>query len=121
MTTAMEQIAHRQATRATAPEMAAFMQDLFGQQLTAYMTGIRDGKAVGQWARGEREPHTGTAKRLRTAYQIARLLLQVDSAQIVQAWFMGMNPLLDDEAPARLLVERPARVMQAARYFMSSG
>ena len=37
------------------------------------------------------------------AYRIAALLREKDSAAVVQAWFQGMNPRLDDVAPARLL------------------
>jgi hypothetical protein len=45
---------------------------------------------------------------------------------VVQAWFQGMNPLLDDQAPARVLreseTEDSARLMLvAAKAFASSG
>jgi hypothetical protein len=39
----------------------------------------------------------------------------------VQAWLLGMNPLLDDRAPAVVLSEDPAAVMRAARYFVANG
>jgi hypothetical protein len=113
-----EQRAFDQATRATTPQLAAFLQDLFGQKLTALLVGVHDPKAVGQWARGERSPHPNIEQRLRRAYQVATLLLQADSAPTVRAWFLGMNPHLDDHAPALLLVEQPERVLQAARAFV---
>lgn len=34
------------------------------------------------------------------AYRIAALLREKDSAAVVQAWFQGMNPHLDDVVPA---------------------
>lgn len=43
------------------------------------------------------------ASQLGMAYRIAALLREKDSAAVVQAWFQGMNPRLDDVAPARLL------------------
>ena len=32
----------------------------------------------------------------RTAYEVAQLLVQFDSPRIVKAWFIGLNPQLDD-------------------------
>ncbi|HLZ71354.1 MAG TPA: XRE family transcriptional regulator [Dehalococcoidia bacterium] len=121
MTTAMEQLAHRQATKAAISEVAAALQSVLGQQITAVIAGIKDAKAVGQWARGEREPHPAAARRLRSAFQVAQLLLQVDDPGVVRAWFVGMNPLLEDESPALALTHEPAKVMDAARAFAYSG
>jgi hypothetical protein len=104
--------------------MAAFLQELVGQQLTAYMTGVADPKAVGKWARGERVPRGEAARRLRDAYHVATLLTLGESAQTARAWFMGMNPLLDDRAPAAVFAAEPdgsARAMRAARAFLAHG
>jgi hypothetical protein len=46
-----------------------------------------------------------TRLRLRTALQVAVLLKRRDSPEVVQAWFQGLNPMLSDRAPARLLRE----------------
>jgi hypothetical protein len=101
--------------------MASHLQELFGQKLTAVMTGTRDPKAVGEWARGERSPHRQVEERLRHAYHVALYLGEMESAETVRAWFMGMNPHLDDHAPALVIREDPRRVMQAARAFLASG
>lgn len=114
----VEQHAFSQATRTEVPELARYLQDLFGQKLVALMVGLKDPKAVGEWARGERAPHPQAEQRLRKAYQITHLLLRADSVPVVRAWFMGMNPHLDDRAPALVLAEDPERVMQAARAFV---
>src|SRR5215207_5481132 len=113
--------AHDRAMRASVPEMATYLQDLFGQRLTALMVGSKDPKAVGKWARGEREPHPDVAERLRTVFQVAEFLMQAESRQTVRAWFMGMNPQLGDRAPALVIPEHPAEVMQAARAFLAGG
>ena len=39
----------------------------------------------------------------------------------IQAWFIGMNPDLDDQAPALLLHEDPHAVLGAARNFLAYG
>lgn len=121
MTTAtVDLLAHDAATRATTSEMAAYLQALLGQKLTVLMAGAKDPKAVGRWARG-REPAHETVTRLRHAYHVARLLREVESAETTSAWFVGMNPQLDDRAPALVLAEAPERVLQAARAFLVGG
>lgn len=107
--------------RAGVPEMATYLQDLFGQKPTAVTTGISDPKAVGKWARGERESHPDAERRLRAAFQVAEYLMRVESRQAVRAWFMGMNPQLDDRAPALVIRDNPGLVMQAARAFLAGG
>lgn len=64
--------------------------------------------------------------RLRMAYRIAALLRSKDAAPVVQAWFQGMNPRLDDVAPARLLRDGDLEqvgpnVLAAARAFAAAG
>jgi hypothetical protein len=114
----VEQEAFNQSVRSDIPGLVTFLQDLLGQKLTAIIADVTDPKAVGQWARGERRPHPDAEERLRQAYRIAHLLLRVDSAPTVRAWFRGMNPQLDDRAPALALAKEPERVMQAARAFV---
>lgn len=118
---ASAQTAYEQAVRASAPEMATFLQDLFGQKLTALMVGSKDPKAVGKWARGEREPFPDVEERLRAVFQVAKFLMQAESRPAVRAWFMGMNPQLDDRSPALVIVKHPKDVMQAARAFLAGG
>jgi hypothetical protein len=48
-------------------------------------------------------------------------LLATDSPAVVRAWFMGMNPQLDDENPAEVLAEgRSREVMAAARAYVNA-
>ena len=121
MATALEPTAHARAIRATVPEMATELQTIFGQKLTAVITGIQDPKSVGAWARSTQTPHPPIERRLREAFHITSLLLQAESPQTVRAWFMGMNPHLDDQPPAVVLGEEdgPTRVLRAARAFLA--
>jgi hypothetical protein len=112
---------HREAIRSDTAAIAAAMQQLLGQQLTAVIAGVADARAVGDWARGNRKPHPKAEERLRNGYQIATLLAGVDPVDVVRAWFVGMNPELDDRPPALVLAEDPVRVMNAARVFVDHG
>src|SRR5687767_1634657 len=98
--------AHQRAMRSSPAEMAAHLQDLFGQKLTALMTGVDHPKTVGKWVAGQ-VPHPANLRRLRDAFQIAILIELADSRQTAQAWFQGMNPRLEDQPPALILADDP--------------
>jgi hypothetical protein len=50
---------------------------------------------------------------------VARLLLAVDADHTVRAWFIGMNPQLDDEAPIDAIAAGDTKaVLAAARSFI---
>lgn len=117
----MERIALDQSRRAGIPEMAAALQSLLGQKVTAAIVGSVEPRTVGRWARGGHVVEADVERRLRDAYRIATLLGQADTPDTVRAWFLGMNPALDDHAPAELIAEDPVRVMQAARAFLANG
>ncbi|SRR5258708_1318952 len=121
MNAANEQAVHGLATRLELRALVRSLQDVLGQRLVAVIAGLSDVKAVGKWARGERIPHPEAERRLRDAFQITQLLLQHESAATVRAWFTGMNPDLDDQAPALMLAEHPRDVLLAARNFLANG
>jgi hypothetical protein len=93
-------------------------------QLAAYVTGVDATRTVARWAQGEtarlRADH---ATRLRAAYEIVRLLERAhESPGTIQAWFLGMNPVLDDRSPARALREGDhAGARAAAVAFLAEG
>lgn len=121
MTDAMsdvERIAHSQAISATAADVALYLQRLLGQKVTADMAGTRDPKGVGKWARQEQEPRGTALARMRSAYQIARLLESAYPFDTVRAWFLQMNPYLDYRAPASQIGSDPRGVYRAARAFV---
>ncbi len=121
MNLTVEQTVHGLATRLELPALVRSLQDVLGQRLVAVLAGVSDAKAVGKWARGERAPHPEAERRLREAFHITQLLLQSESAETLRAWFIGMNPDLDDQAPALLLAENPQAVLGAARNFLANG
>jgi hypothetical protein len=114
--------AHRTTVESTAADMAAFLQDALGQKLVAHMTGVEDPKAVGRWAANKHQPRAENEARLRAAYQVFRLLSTQESPHTVRAWFVGLNPQLDDESPATAIREGRSRdVWTAAKAFLAGG
>jgi hypothetical protein len=121
MVVAVAQDAHARAVRHNIAEIARYLQEVLGQSLTALIADVRNPKAVGKWARGDRIPHPAAEQRLRAAYQVTEELIRVESPQTIRTWFLSMNPLLEDELPARALARDPVSVLKAARLFASSG
>lgn len=119
-----ELAAHRAATSASFPEIVTELTVILGKKLTAYLGAAKDSRAVDRWISGA-EPYGDAENRLRQAYIVARTLRENDDARVVQTWFTGLNPELDDRSPIRLLAqgtEDDARlVIAAARAFHAGG
>ncbi len=119
--------AHHNAMRLDPAVLVKELRDLLGAKLVAYLGGVKETRAVRQWAEGTRAVSGGEdLHRLRVAYQAARLLAERDTNEVVQAWFQGLNPTLGDRAPARLLRDGDVnevgpQVLAAARQFAAVG
>lgn len=120
----MAQQAHVQSMRTPVGEIAGSLQDLLSRRVTAYIAGVKDTKTVGRWVNGDVTDIRAldVERRLRTAYTISQMLLEVDSARTVKAWFVSLNPYLGDETPAEAIREgREKEAMAAARAFVANG
>lgn len=116
--------AHQETVRSSPQKLATELQRLFGQRIVAHMTGVADPKAVGRWARGEREPRDEAERALRAVFQINRFLTLAESEETARAWFIGMNPHFADQAPFMILGENPMKaqeVLEAAKAFVVNG
>ncbi len=115
------------AMRAPLPTVVDELRRLLGAKLVAYIAHVGETRAVRQWAEGTRAPNNdGTENRLRLAYSVALCIANADGASTAQSWFQGLNPLLDDVSPARLLREGDLdsvgpRVITAERHFLANG
>src|SRR5262245_45612839 len=110
--------ASEHAVRLPFPAVVRELSGLLGPKLVAYLSGVRETRAVREWEGGARVPRDPIPQRLRLARQ--------DAPGVVQAWFQGLNPQLDDRSPARLLREGELHevgpeVLSAARAFTTGG
>lgn len=87
------------------PEAVAQLRQLVGSKLVAYMGSRSHTRFVSEWAEGLSKPTPDVAARLLVARDIAISLHTRDGKATIQSWFMGMNPDLNDDSPARLLRE----------------
>jgi hypothetical protein len=114
--------AHRTTVESSIADIVAFLREVFGQKLVAYMAGVSESRTVSRWAAGESPPRAASEDRLRHAYYIFRLLNTEESPHTVRAWFVGLNPQLDDESPASAIRDdRPRDVLVAAKAFLAGG
>jgi hypothetical protein len=117
--------AHREALRLPASKVVEKLVEIIGRKLTAYISGVKDPRAVDRWIAGG-EIYGEAESRLRFAFQVARTLSEHDSPTVVQAWLTGVNPELEDRVPLRLMreneIDAVARaILSAARAFLAGG
>ncbi len=112
--------AHRSATTEVVTSIVGFLVDLLGTKLTAHLAQV-DVSTISRWRSGKVTPPVEAEKRLRETYQISRLLLQGDADHTVRAWFIGMNPQLDDESPIEAIIDGNVKgALAAARSFLDA-
>ncbi|WP_205244989.1 hypothetical protein [Leifsonia tongyongensis] len=102
-------------------EMTRRLREVLGPALIAVIT-YTTADQVAMWEAGTVEPLPEQSDALQVAFGIVEELLEVDTANIVRAWFMGMNPQLDDATPAEGIANgRASEVAAAAGAFIQSG
>lgn len=116
-----QQLIHRKTVESSPRDTADFLQNTLGQKLVAYMVGVSP-KSVSRWASGDRAPQGENEARLRDISYVFGILSRVESSFTIRSWFAGMNPLLEEEAPATAIREgRVKEAVLAAKAFASDG
>lgn len=85
------------------PELVTLLRATLGARLVAVIGKVDSTSAVSAWADGTSVPSRLDGQRLRLAHQLAEILLECYSDATTQSWFQGMNPALNDSAPASIL------------------
>ena len=112
--------AHERSVGLSVAEIAAELQAQLGQALLGVIVG-KNARTLARWAHATVRPPQASEKRLRDTFQVLEILCLVHSADVVRAWFMGMNPDLGDASPAEALSEgRSREVMAAARSYVAA-
>ena len=84
--------------------------EILGAKIVAYIGHEFETRAVREWAAGQRIPSDDITQRLQVAYYVAGLLHEREGKATVQSWFQGLNPQLDDIAPAQALRDHPLEI-----------
>ncbi len=123
MTATLVDQAHRLSVLVPLDQAVRELQETLTRRLVAYVAAVKDAKTVTRWANGEAiDMRSDAEQRVRVAYEITQLLSQHESAAVVRAWFIGLNPQLDDVSPAEAIHEgRLREALGAARTFVAVG
>jgi len=118
-------LAYREATSLEFSKLVKELTSILGKKLTAYIASVQDSRAIDRGIAGS-EPYKGDEERLRFAYRSAKVISDQDGPRVVQTWFTGLNPELNDRVPIRLLREEDIesvgpQILGAARAFLAGG
>lgn len=117
----VDRVAHARAVRSTAAAVAARLQKVLGRDVVALIT-AKQTRTVTRWVTGDAVPTAQDQQLLRDTLQVVELLAEVEGDDVTRAWFIGMNPQLDDESPAEEIAAGHVRdVLAAARTFINAG
>ena len=84
-------------------EIALFLRAHLGKQTTAYISGVSDPKMVSHWIERRNTPRQRPQLRMREAYRAAELLVDAYGDEAANAWLLGSNVELGDQAPAYVI------------------
>ncbi len=114
--------AHRTAVTVDISSIAKYLVESLGAGLVGLLAGV-DRRTAQRWAADQATaPRADSERDLRDAYQVFQELLPVEAPATIRAWFMGMNPQLDDVSPVEAIAAGNSReVLAAARAFASGG
>jgi hypothetical protein len=117
--------AQRESVTLPLSKLVSALIAITGKKLVAYICKAKDVRTIDHWIEGA-QPYRDADQKLRTLYHIAKLLSDYEPNATVQSWLMGLNPILGDVSPARLLREEDLHtagpeVLRAARAFLAGG
>lgn len=112
----------RDIARVGLPDRLQALKALLGPKLLA-VTLDADKRSIDRWISDKSRPtDLRVERRVDCAYQVFELLKPLDASQTIRAWFMGMNPQMDDLSPAEAIADDQFReVLAAARAFAAGG
>ncbi len=115
--------AHARSVSTPLADIVRDLSDLLTRDLTAYVANVSDSGTINRWASGHVNPRPKHEQRLRVAYEIVQLLRETEnSEETIRAWFLGLNPHLEDDPPVEAICEgRLKETLAAARAFVAGG
>lgn len=112
--------AHRKSVQISNTDLVNALAEKLGTRLVCHMV-QKHRSTVGRWRDGQDIPLESN-QRLRVAYEVFEMLEVPEDEHTVRAWFIGMNPQLDDRSPIEAIAEGNYReVYAAARAYLAGG
>jgi hypothetical protein len=113
--------AHHDTSKLGIHEVVRRLNRHLGATLVATLSGSKDPKAPYRWAREDgNTPSESASQRLRAAHRIWTVLADAEGEHTTRAWFVGLNPLLEEDSPVMALREGHIKeVISAADMFLA--
>jgi hypothetical protein len=114
--------AHTQSLGLSPEDIVRRLAAVFGRNLLALIVG-KSVRTVDRWVANDNlQLDPADERTVRDTFQVYSLLKSVEGDHTIRAWFMGMNPQLEEAAPAEALADgRSREVMAAAKAFVTGG
>lgn len=114
--------AHTQSLGTSPQDIVRQLHAVLGRNVLALIVN-RSPRTIDRWVKDEDlRLDSGDDRTVRNTYQIYTLLSTVEGDHTIRAWFMGMNPQLEEASPAEALAEdRFREVMASAKAFVTGG
>jgi hypothetical protein len=115
-------LAYREATSLEFSKLVKELTAILGKKLTAYIASVKDtARSIGGLQVLNRTKESRNVCVF--AYRLAKVISDQDGPRVVQTWFTGLNPELNDRVPIRLLREEDIesvgpQILGAARAFL---
>jgi hypothetical protein len=106
---------HGATARMDIHQIARELNEALGATLVAALTGSKDRKQPIRWAKPNGpKPGPDFTRRLQLAHREWTRLEQAEGEHIARGWFIGGNPLLNEDTPLTAIREDRGRQVTAA-------
>lgn len=113
--------AHRRSVEVNQTDLVNALVEKLGIKLVAFIAN-RNTSTITRWREAKVEASEEALRPLRTSYQLIQMLEHHEADATIRAWFMGINPQLDDLSPAEAIADGQTReAIAAARAFLAGG
>jgi negative regulator of replication initiation len=112
--------AHSQSIGEELDNVLRTLVQVLGKKVVAAVV-KKDVRTVQRWTTsGSASAGIEEQRILRDMFQIYSMLSEFDGDHTIRAWFLGMNPALNDHSPVDVLIEGRSRaVVAAARSYVN--
>lgn len=120
MPTAVTTGQHARTARMDVHEVAHALVQGLGPTLVAALTGSKDRKLPSKWAKPDGpNPSADFVRRLQLGHRVWVALSASETEHVARQWFLGGNPLLQEDTPITAIREdRGGEVIEAVEYFL---
>ncbi len=112
--------AHERTMRMDIHDIVRELNGALGPTLVATLAGSKDRKLPIRWAKEDGpEPRADASRRLTFAHRQWNVLAAADGEHVARQWFIGSNPLLEEDTPLTAIREdRHTAVASAVKSFV---